>query len=95
MKYNHDRPLSDFEQQLLIIRDAGFKPIAVSQIYFEDTFVFKTKEEAENAYRMLERDTNKKWIGKVVGWWHGEEDFKSEVEKYERNDGSKVLVHWL
>lgn len=97
MKYNHDRLLSDFDQQLSLIRDAGFKPIAVSQIYLEDTFVFKTPEEAESAYRILERDTKEKWIGKVVGWWHGEQDFKREVEKYEReNDGySKVLVHWL
>jgi len=97
MKYNHDRPLSDFDQQLLLIRDAEFKPIAVSQMYFEDTFVFKTPEEAKKAYRMLELDIKGKWIGKVVGWWYGEQDFKKEVEKYEReNDGySKVLVHWL
>lgn len=97
MKYNHDRPLSDFDQQLLLILEAGFKPIAVSQIYFEDTFVFKTTEEAEKAYRILERDANEQWIGKVVCWWHGEQDFKEEVEKYEReNDGyCKVLIYWL
>jgi hypothetical protein len=97
MKYNHDRPLSEFDQQLSLIRDAGFKPIAVSQMCLEDTFVFKTPKEAEKAYRMLERNTKEKWIGKVVGWWYGEQDFKQEVKKYEReNDGySKVLVHWL
>ena len=97
MKYNYDRPLSDFDQQLLLIRNAGFKPIAVSQIYFEDTFVFKTSEEAEKAYRMFERDTKEQLIRKVVGWWYGEKDFIKEVEKYEQeNDGySKVLVYWL
>jgi hypothetical protein len=33
LKYNHNRPLSDFNESLEIIKAAGFKPIAVTQLY--------------------------------------------------------------
>ena len=93
MKYNHDREVQDFQEQINIIRNAGFKPIAVSQMYFEDTFVFEKSDEANKAYKQLEDcdDT------KVVGWWYGKGDFEKAVKEYENeNDGySKVRVHWL
>jgi hypothetical protein len=47
---NHHRKLEDFSYELEIIRKNGFKPIAVTQMYLEDTFVFKTKKEANNAF---------------------------------------------
>ena len=46
MKYNHDRPLSDFQDDINKLKASGYNPIAVSQMYFEDTFVFETNEEA-------------------------------------------------
>ena len=97
MKYNHDRPLSDFQEELTIIRNAGFNPIGVSQLYFEDTFIFETEEESKRAYRRLERDSEGRFLGDVVGWWHGEKDFKDAVRKYEsENDGySKVRTYWF
>lgn len=67
MEYNHGQSLSDFEESMDKIRNAGFNPIAVSQLYLEDTFVFETNEEASNAYKKLERDENKSWIGEVFG----------------------------
>ena len=93
MKYNHDREVQDFQEQIDIIRNAGFKPIAVSQMYLEDTFVFEKSDEANKAYKQLEDcdDT------KVLGWWYGKEDFEKAVKEYEtENNGySKVRVHWL
>lgn len=96
MRYNHHRPLKDFKKDIEIIRNAGFKPIAVTQMYFEDTFVFETDEEADEAYTKLERDENGNEMDLVCGWWHGKEDFKKEVEKYESKEGaSKVKIYWL
>ena len=93
MKYNHDKKIKDFQEQIDIIKQAGFNPIAVSQMYFEDTFVFETKEEASKAYKLLDNTIN----SKVIGWWYSKKDFLNEVKEYEtENNGySKVLVHWL
>ncbi len=91
MEYNHDNDLEDFQEQLEIIRNAGFKPIAVSQMYLEDTFVFETPEEATEAYNQLEDCEN----GKLAGWWYGKEEFEKSVKEHESNLGVKVLVHWL
>ena len=95
MTYNHNRPVEDFEEQLNIIRSAGFNPIAVSQMYFEDTFVFETDEEAHKAYETLERDANKKLIGRVVGWWYSRDRFAETILEYEEKMKNKVLTHWL
>lgn len=91
MNYNHDRPLSDFENQLDILRSHGYNPIAVTQMYFEDTFVFNTLEESENAYQELE--IHKELI---TGWFYEEDDFIREINLYEsQEDASKVLIYWL
>lgn len=95
MQMNHDRPLSDFEEQIDIIKTNGFNPIAVTQMFMEDTFVFKTEDEAQKAYRLLERDENEKWIGKVVGWWYGKRRFSATVHDYEKEMDFKVLIYWL
>lgn len=89
--------LSDFQSNIDKLKENGFNPIAVSQMYFEDTFVFETEEEAKKAYQQFETDENEKWIGDISGWWYGKEDFIKTVKEYEtENDGySKVLIHWL
>ena len=97
MKFNHNRPLSDFKNDIDKLKANGYKLIAVSQMYFEDTFVFETKDEAIKAYHQFERDEKNEWIGEIVGWWYSKEDFEKVVKEYEtENDGySKVLVHRL
>lgn len=98
-KYNHDRPLEDFEEQIKILRESGFNPIGVSQMYFEDTFIFKTAKEAKEAYHVLERTEDDLWIGECVGWYYSKRDFMKEVKDYEKKIGDeepvRVLVHWL
>lgn len=97
IKYNVNRKLSSYSRDLRIIRKHGFNPIAVAQIYLEETFVFKTKKEALEAYHLLERDKDEKWIGKVVGWWYSKKDFLAEVKSYETAPptDSKVKIFWL
>lgn len=92
MKDNHDRPLSDFKKSIDILKSNGFKPIAVTQMFFEDVFVFQTKKEASRAYKQFEKKEKN-----VVGWWYGKEDFLKAVKKYEEeNNGySKVKIFWL
>jgi len=42
MEFNHDKELVDFQAAIDIIRHHRFEPIAVTQMYFEQVFVFKT-----------------------------------------------------
>jgi len=86
-KYNHNRPLSDFD--LETVQNNGFNPIGVSQIYFEDVYVFETDEEAEKAYSELELKKG------FQAYWYSKECFLNEVSKYEKNETCKVLIHWL
>lgn len=97
IKYNTERKLSSYSRDLRVIRKHGFRPIAVAQMYFEETFVFKTKKEALEAYHLLERDKDEKWIGKVVGCWYSKKDFLAEVKSYETTPPaeSKVQIFWL
>jgi len=91
MEYNHDRKLESFQKQIEIIKDAGFNPIGVSQIYLEDTFIFKTKKEASAAYKLLEKER-----GEVIGWWYSWKDFLAEVIDYESNrESTMVRVYWF
>lgn len=89
MSFNHDKELSDFQAAIDIIRHHGFEPIAVTQMYFEQVFVFKTDSEAQMAYELLEVQ-----LEEITGCWYEKEDFISEVEQYEKN-GSMVKVFWL
>lgn len=98
MTYNHDYPLEEFKPQLDIIRKKGFKPIGVTQMICEDTFIFETTEEAKKAYETFEQKGDK-WIGKVVGWWYGKEDFKlaekDYLEKMDNGEDFKLRIYWL
>jgi len=89
MKFNHNKELSYFQSSIDIIRHHGFNPIAVTQMYFEQVFVFKTDSEAEMAYELLEVQ-----LEEVAGWWYEKEEFIREVEQYEKNV-SMVKVFWL
>lgn len=94
MKWNHNRPLSDFQDSIRKLQSGGFNPIFVTQLYIEEAFAFETEEEARRAYRTFERDASGKEIGEISAWWYGKEAFLREVEEYERKgEGVKVLIH--
>lgn len=96
-QYNHDRPIEDFQAQIDMLREHGFTPIAVSQMMFEEVYVFGTEEEAKRAYNEFEATPSGRSIGKIVGWWYGYDQFKQTVEMYEdkMGDGTIVRTHWL
>ena len=89
MKLNHNKELSYFQSSIDIIRHHGFNPIAVTQMYSEQVFVFETDSEAQMAYELLEVG-----LEQVEGSWYGNEKFIREVEEYDDNY-SMVKVFWL
>lgn len=100
MRFNHNRDLDSFSEELELLKKHGYKPIAVSQLMMEDTFVFETEEEATKAYEQFE--VKPKEDEAIIGWWHGRESFAKAVECYEtqmneihKENPLQVLVHWL
>lgn len=104
-KYNCIRTLESFEEPLKIIKEHGYKPIAVAQMYFEDVFIFETKDEAEKARQELDMD--KAIVG---GYWWDKPTFLQQAEKYkqeciehnlkypdlfEKEEHSEVFTIWL
>ena len=94
IRYNHNRTLESFVEEHEQITQHGFHLIAVCQMYFEDTFVFETDEEATRAFEYFEQNATD---NRIVGWWYGREEFLETVKQYEiENEGySKVKIHWL
>ena len=72
------------------IRDAGFKPIAITVMICEETIVFRTKEEAQAAAEKFLPE----------GWWYDLSEFDDSREAYvkEMYGGDEVgapIVYWL
>lgn len=89
---NHNRPLSYFSDDLNKLRAAGYNPIAVTQLYCEESFVFETTSEALEALLVF----NKSEKECHHGWWYGKEEFVKSVENYEQQyPDTKVLIYWL
>lgn len=89
--YNHNRTLDSFSESIKKLRENGHNPIAVTQMYCEETFIFETDEEAKTAL-LLFNDSEGKCF---YGWWHGREDFMKVVEEYEFVYPDKILIYWL
>ena len=60
---------------LITLNKHGFYPVAVTSFYLEETFIFRTKKEANEAYKKLEKK-----LHLVSGWWYSEKDFQKELE---------------
>ena len=65
---------TDTSISLDMLREAGFNPIAICYYGGEETFIFKSKKEANAAYKKLEKEQHK-----VYGWWYSIKDFEKEV----------------
>lgn len=89
---NTNRSIETYQEQIDIIRKGGFNPIAVCQLFFEDTFVFETNAEAIDAYNKLENCGDQS----LIGWWHGFDEFEQIVSEYENeNPDFYVNIFWL
>ncbi len=96
MQFNHDREIIEFQNNIDLLKSKGYNVIAVTQMCFEDVYVFETNEEATKAYNKFERDEDGDWIGEIVGWWYGKDEFIQSVKEYETDfSESNVLIHWL
>lgn len=72
------------------VKEAGFKPIGITVMLCEETFIFKGKTEAEAAWKMFANE----------GWWYGFSEFidsrKEYVKKmYEGDENAAAQIHWL
>lgn len=80
--YNTDKSYS-----LKLLNDAGYFPIGITTMMGEETFIFKTETEANEA-----------WESHVLGydgWFYGEYSFKLAQEEYEKDLGFKLNIYWL
>ena len=72
------------------IRTAGFKPIGITIMLCEETFIFKTEQEA--------KDAADKYLPE--GWWYGFLSFEKDHEQYLKdnyssNDENAPIVYWF
>jgi hypothetical protein len=72
------------------IHDAGFKPIAITVMLCEETFIFKGNDEAKKAAEMFLPE----------GWWYSLNDWKLAHDEYIKNIyygdyDLGPIVYWL
>mgnify|MGYP000992158016 CR=1 FL=1 len=86
--------LSDeVKDDIQALKDAGFKPIAISKFICENTFIFETEEEAKKAHDEFEK---RKIHPRVIqGWWYGREELKESLRNYKEKMGYTNDVYWL
>jgi len=85
-----DDQLTKMLKDVEILRQHGFNPIAVTTMMCEDTFVFKTQEEAERGFKEMEQEQRL-----VIGWWYGYRQFLKSMDDYEEQFESRPVIHWL
>lgn len=74
----------------------GFKPIGITVMICEETFIFETEKEAHEAHKAM--DTNE-------GWWYGfdgkypwketEEKYVSDMNKIYDGEYKGLKIYWL
>jgi len=84
---SYGTPTSALLQQ---VREAGFKPIGITVLLCEETFIFKNNGDAQRAAEQFLPE----------GWWYGLADFRNtydkEVKKFHNGDEDMApLVYWL
>jgi hypothetical protein len=72
------------------VREAGFKPIAITVLLCEETFVFKGKQECQAAADKFLPE----------GWWYDFDAWEKTREEYVKkfydgNEDEAPMVYWL
>lgn len=76
---------------LKLVKGAGFKPIGITVMMCEETFIFKGTKEAEEAAKMFLPE----------GWWYGLSQFWDDWEAYLKSmeiynsEEAEEGIHWL
>lgn len=81
---------TDTSPSLILLRENSFNPIGITSFYLEETFIFKSKKEANSAYKKLEKETHQ-----VSGWWYSKKDFLKELEESEYYKDGHPKIYWL
>lgn len=72
------------------VREAGFKPIGITVMICEETFIFKSDEEAQKAAEKFLPE----------GWWYGFGSWDDTRNKYVKDmyngiEDDAPIVYWL
>jgi hypothetical protein len=92
-------------KHLFLFKLFGFKPIMLGSYFGEDTFVFKTEEEAIKGFEFFERgnkipkegieeeDKLPKYRNWITGWWYSKDSLIKELEKIKTDypDGGNII----
>ncbi len=77
---------------LEILKSAGYKPIAVTTMMCENTFVFETQDEADRAFEQFEKYPQDECIS---GWWYCKESFADSIKEYAKEVGYDPHIIWF
>lgn len=81
---------TDTSVSLETIRLNGFNPIAITQMMLEETFVFNTLQEANQAFEKLEKELNL-----VSGFWFSMVDFEIAYNEYITDMNYSPKIYYL
>lgn len=75
---------------LKVLREYGYKPIGITTMMCEETFIFETQEEASRAYEDLEVDK-----GEIDGFFYGRTAFIHAMEEYQKDYETELTIYWF
>jgi len=85
-EYTYGTPKSDLLKEII---QAGFKPLLITVLMCEETFVFQTHEEADAAAKMFLPE----------GWWYSidewDQTYNNYLKEFGVEEGHEPVVHWL
>lgn len=91
MNPSKEEILNNNRDNISLLKSLGYNPIGVSQMLFEDTFVFETEEEAKKAYEHAEVE-----LKMIQGWFYSKEGYSKAVEDYkERLKMNPPEIVWI
>lgn len=87
---------TDKSELLQEIIAKGFKPIGITVMVCEETFIFETEKEANEAHEAM--DTNEGWWYGLDGkypWKETEEEYVSKMKKIYGEEYEGLKIYWL
>ena len=76
---------------LRMVREAGFKPIGITTMMCEETFIFKGEKEATEAAKMFLPEGF--WYG-LSGFWKDWDDYMIQMGILDTEEAEEA-IHWL
>ncbi|QQR76944.1 hypothetical protein IPJ63_01650 [Candidatus Nomurabacteria bacterium] len=89
---NIPQDLRKYYFDLEVLKTHDYKPVAVTTMMCENTFVFETEDEAIRAFEQFEKHPSGEYIS---GWWYSRESFDSSIKEYAKEVGYDPKVIWF